>query len=236
MALGRFEKLILGTGLTGTDNADGSITIDGAAAGSVATDALWDAKGDLAVGSGSNAADNLAVGSNGQVLVADSGETLGLAWADVDTVPGNSDWDATVTKGSDESVSSNTTIQNDDELFFTATSGTVYLIEALIIYASPAGGGTPDIRIGWGEDGNSRGVMSIAAAYSTNDTASSFVSSNTQTAGIVLGTATVNRIAFFEGWHAGAGGTFRLLWAQNTSGSNATVVRAGSYIRYRGFT
>lgn len=54
--------------------------------GDVATDALWDAKGDLAVASGADAADNLAVGSNGQVLVAASGETLGVEWADPSTL------------------------------------------------------------------------------------------------------------------------------------------------------
>ncbi len=51
------------------------------ASGSVATDTLWDAKGDLAVASASDAADNLTVGSNNQVLTADSSQTLGVKWA-----------------------------------------------------------------------------------------------------------------------------------------------------------
>jgi hypothetical protein len=49
--------------------------------GSVASDALWDAKGDLAGGTGANTAAKLTVGSNGTVLTADSGETTGLKWA-----------------------------------------------------------------------------------------------------------------------------------------------------------
>jgi hypothetical protein len=49
--------------------------------GSVATDTIWDAKGDLAGGTGANAASRLAVGSNGQVLTADSAEATGLKWA-----------------------------------------------------------------------------------------------------------------------------------------------------------
>lgn len=52
-----------------------------AAGGSVATDAIWDAKGDLAVGTGSNTAARLAVGSNTYVLTADSAEATGLKWA-----------------------------------------------------------------------------------------------------------------------------------------------------------
>lgn len=42
---------------------------------------LISAKGDLIAGSAANAADNLAVGSNGTVLTADSAETLGVKWA-----------------------------------------------------------------------------------------------------------------------------------------------------------
>lgn len=44
-----------------------------AASGSVATDAIWDAAGDLAVGSGANTAAKLAVGSEGEVLTVASG-------------------------------------------------------------------------------------------------------------------------------------------------------------------
>ncbi len=46
----------------------------------VPTDTIWDAKGDLAVGSGADAADNLTVGANDTILMADSAQTLGLKW------------------------------------------------------------------------------------------------------------------------------------------------------------
>jgi hypothetical protein len=49
--------------------------------GDVATDAIWDAKGDLAVGTGANAASKLTAGTNGHVLTADSAEATGLKWA-----------------------------------------------------------------------------------------------------------------------------------------------------------
>ena len=52
----------------------------GGAGGVVATDALWDAKGDLAAGTGADAAARLAVGTNGTFLSADSAQTTGLAW------------------------------------------------------------------------------------------------------------------------------------------------------------
>ncbi len=49
--------------------------------GSVATDTIWDTKGDLAAATGSNAAAVLpAAATNGAVLVTASGETTGLDW------------------------------------------------------------------------------------------------------------------------------------------------------------
>lgn len=51
------------------------------AATTVANDTLWDAKGDLAVGTGADTAAKLTVGSNGQVLTADSTQTSGVKWA-----------------------------------------------------------------------------------------------------------------------------------------------------------
>lgn len=57
------------------------------AGGAVASDAIWDAKGDLAVGTAADTASKLAVGSNDQVLVADSGQATGVKWA---AVPGTS--------------------------------------------------------------------------------------------------------------------------------------------------
>jgi hypothetical protein len=51
------------------------------AATSVATDAIFDAKGDLVAGTGADTAAKLTVGSNGQVLTADSAQTLGVKWA-----------------------------------------------------------------------------------------------------------------------------------------------------------
>ncbi len=69
----------------------------GGGGGSVASDTIWDTKGDLAVASGADAASKLAVGSNGQVLTADSAQTLGVKWAaggGGTTVATDTIWDA----------------------------------------------------------------------------------------------------------------------------------------------
>lgn len=63
---------------------DGTLAVPpGAGTGeAVATSALWDAKGDLAVGTGSDTADNLTVGANDTILMADSAaNAMGLKWA-----------------------------------------------------------------------------------------------------------------------------------------------------------
>lgn len=46
----------------------------------VATDAIWDAKGDLAAGTAANTAAALTVGANDTILMADSGQATGLKW------------------------------------------------------------------------------------------------------------------------------------------------------------
>lgn len=50
------------------------------AGGSVATDAIFDAKGDLAVGTGANTAAKLTVGANDTIPMADSGQATGIKW------------------------------------------------------------------------------------------------------------------------------------------------------------
>jgi hypothetical protein len=76
---GAIEEITVGSGLNlsaGTLSATGG-------GGAVATDAIWDAKGDLAVGTGANTAAKLTVGTNGHVLIADSAEATGLRWGSV---------------------------------------------------------------------------------------------------------------------------------------------------------
>jgi hypothetical protein len=63
------------------DDAGAETLMSGGSAGAVATDAIWDAKGDLAGGTGANTAARLAVGANDTVLTADSAEATGLKWA-----------------------------------------------------------------------------------------------------------------------------------------------------------
>lgn len=62
-----------------TDSSGVDVTIE-SAGGSVATDAIFDAKGDLAVGTGADTAAKLSVGTNDFFPVADSAAATGIRW------------------------------------------------------------------------------------------------------------------------------------------------------------
>ena len=73
----------------------GAATDLSAAAGAVSTDAIWDAKGDLAIGTAANTAARLAVGTDAYVLTADSTAALGIKWAAAGgNVAADAIWDA----------------------------------------------------------------------------------------------------------------------------------------------
>jgi hypothetical protein len=144
---------------------------------------------------------------------------------------GGGEW-TEVVKAADESVAASTTLQNDNELLFATVDGAVYEIEAVIVYASPVGGATPAIKVAYGEDATVRGAM-VDIGINTSNVATTGVSSANQTSTSAFGTAAGNRSFKHTGVYIGAGGTFRLLWAQNVSNAGATIVRAGSVLRYR---
>ncbi len=77
MATGRFNKVNFTGGLTVTDEGRGEITVSGRG---TADDSIFDEVGDLVAGTGVDTAARVPVGTDGQVLVADSGEATGVRW------------------------------------------------------------------------------------------------------------------------------------------------------------
>jgi hypothetical protein len=216
------------TGPQGVPGLDGSAGINGATGATGPAGSPGGATG--ATGPAGSAGGVGATGATGPTGVS------GGAGATGSTGPSDTTSWTSVVKASDESVSGSTVLQNDDELFFTATSGGIYEFELVLIYASPAGGGTPDIRFGLGEDATTgRGLFSTIANLTTADAPTSTQRHTDQGSGTTTsaGTGTADRVMVCKGGHRGNGGTFRLVWAQNTSDANATIVRAGSVLRYR---
>jgi len=76
--------------------------------GSIDT-AIIDAKGDLIVGSADNTVARVAVGSNGQVLVADSAQTAGIKWVDQESIV---NWHEAVKLGSVAALPNSPTYDN----------------------------------------------------------------------------------------------------------------------------
>jgi len=72
--IGDITAVTAGTGISG-GGTSGAVTITNSMATAI------DAKGDLLAGTGADAFSRLGVGTNGQVLVADSAEATGLKWA-----------------------------------------------------------------------------------------------------------------------------------------------------------
>ena len=72
--LGDITAVVAGTGISG-GGTTGSVTVTNSMATAI------DAKGDLIAGTAADAFSRLAVGTNGQILTADSAEATGLKWA-----------------------------------------------------------------------------------------------------------------------------------------------------------
>jgi hypothetical protein len=78
-----------------TSNGAGALpTFQAAASGSVATDTIWDAAGDLVQGTGANTAARLAIGTAGQVLKVNAGATAVEWGAGAGDVATDAIWDA----------------------------------------------------------------------------------------------------------------------------------------------
>lgn len=156
----------------------------------------------------------------------------GVSQATLNAAVGGVAW-TVVTKALDESVTSSAVLQADDELFFTPVSNGIYELQLDIVYGSPAGGGTPDISITFGEDATSRGVLSSIGLSASDVVADAPFGCVNNATGVSRGTAATNRNTYLRGVYYGNGVQTGLLWCQNVSGVNATIVRAGSVLRYR---
>lgn len=138
-----------------------------------------------------------------------------------------------VRKTSDESVTSSTTVQDDNELSMTLNANTNYWVDGHLITDGAVGGDVklqfvvPSGTIRWLANG-----PVVSATGTVTDVNRNFqVGSSPVTLGtIASGTNSV--ILIFGIVRVGAsGGTFKLQWAQGSSSGTATRVRTNSVLR-----
>lgn len=180
-------------------------------------------KGDIIVHNGS---DNirLAVGANDTVLTADSNEASGVKWA---AAAGGGETVLQAHKTSNETMTSDDTMQDDDELTITLAANSYYKFDATLVITSNA---TPDFQFEWVEsDGTYDFHMEYVNSGGTDQT--DYIDETEGPKVVSCGTS--GEIIIFKGIivTGGSGGTFKLQWAQNTSSGLSTTVYAGSYMR-----
>jgi hypothetical protein len=134
-----------------------------------------------------------------------------------------------VIKGSNESVTSSTTLQNDNELVLPVVADATYLFEC---YLDFEGGtqGSGDLKWTWalpsGATMRYRAVYtntSGAAVTGTTNLDSDVVSAGTATAGVLRGVSMHGTLTV-----GATAGSIQLQWAENTSDSTPTIVHAQS--------
>ena len=224
--VGDITAVTAGTGLSG-GGTSGAVTLSLDSAAVIAP-TIVDAKGDLISATAADTPARLAVGTNGQVLTADSTTATGLKWATAGG--GGGATVAAVRKSADQSVTSSTTIANDTHLKFAIGANETYTFN-LWLYTSAANS-TPGIK--WNVAGPSGstvffsppntypmadGATVIATIGSATDTFQGFVDGNLRPMliqGSILNGSTA--------------GDVQLKWAQNTSSGTSTTVKAGSFI------
>lgn len=138
----------------------------------------------------------------------------------------SADW-TLATKKLDESVTSNTTPQKDDYLFFPMSANIWYEGDLSIVVLSASG--SPDFKYLMQVDsGSLSGEMHVISNTGLNP---GVVMTTTLTESLAANTRELIRVFFIASANTTTVGA--LWWSQNTISAIATIVKAGSRLRYR---
>lgn len=148
-----------------------------------------------------------------------------------------------VRKTADESVTSSTTLQNDDHLLYTIDATGTYLFDAWL-FANSAADNAGDIKYGFSFPtgtvifGGVGLVDTVTTGSSGSDQAIAFTTPTSGSSAISYATSNLSAgfatMVYVHGiLIATATGTLRLVWAQNSSNASATTLKSGSHMLVR---
>jgi len=158
--------------------------------------------------------------SSGQVLTASDVNTWFVPLA--------------VVKSADESVTSSTTVQNDDELVLSVAASCTYAFDLFIIYEGGTQGSS-DLKMQYTLPAGATGHLDVVYLDSSGGqhSAGDNTASSTWTAGTAG--AGNNKLFFGRGIVviSSTAGSLQIQWAQGTSSGTATKVKTNSYMMLR---
>lgn len=156
---------------------------------------------------------------------------------DVPTPAQVNDWFVNVLfarKAGDETISSTTTLQNDDDLFVSVAASATYHVVVELRGTSQPG---DDIKVGFT---GPAGYTFVGAVRGPTTTAAALADTYTSefTTGVALafgGIASNNLGISYQGVlvTSGTAGTLQVQWAQNSSSASGTTMRANSFMSLR---
>lgn len=136
----------------------------------------------------------------------------------------------TIVKPADEPLTSNATLQNDNDLLVSVAANATYKFDCTLIYEGGTNGAS-DLKFKWAVPASATLTINIPAYFFTDNTTHgpSYIDQTTTQA---LGTrgAGVRQSVAMTGslLVSSTSGTLQLTWAQNTSSATATIVHAQS--------
>jgi hypothetical protein len=130
-----------------------------------------------------------------------------------------------IRKTANETVTSSTTLQDDNHLFFTMTSNTVYQVKYLLMMTQPTTNNA--MKVNWSYPAGASMRFAYGTQFVTNDLGAP------PDIGLSISQQPVAYLLEGVVSTVGTAGDFRLRWAQSGSSTNAMTMLTNSYLEYR---